>query len=313
MNTRNAENTDSSGPTWEQAWARSTFWSRHRPDAHFHTLSTSTDLIARALTRITVEHDLTRIIDIGAGSGHLLAACHRLQPALESLGIDQRRGPEAPFRWVRATWRTCRGWDVDLSGHFAHPALIVAHEWLDDLPAAVVRRTGRVWRHRCPGAHPDSGPDVTEAEAQWLASWWDAGSTDAEIGSHRDRAWGEIVGLAAPGSVLVVIDYGHRRGDRRPTFVAHRGGAMLDPDSVPPADLDRVNLTAHVAIDAVDHAARAAGAVHVACTRVRDVIDQLAPLEADPLTRLAERSERALLAAPGGPGDFWWLTHRIPT
>lgn len=258
-------------------------------------------------------HQLHQIVDIGAGSGVLLKQLAHFDDLLLT-GIE-RRPPSAELAaegrvsWLQSTWTG--SWSTDITPALAGPALIVAVEFLDDLPAAVVDRRGGSWHHR---RTDDSwGPVVSEADAQWLDRWWDPEMAEAEVGRARDATWAEIARLAAPGSILAVLDYGHLRGHRRPTFTGYRDGRQVRPQ--PP--VDRLNLTAHVAIDAVDAAVRATGASQLTCCQLRDLpplaIDTplAAPPADDPLAALASRSERALVHQSGGPGDFWWLTHRI--
>ena len=70
-----------------------------------------------------------------------------------------------------------------------------------------------------------------------------------EVGSARDLAWADLVARVRRGTLLAV-DYGHTRGDRpaHGTLTAYRDGALVAP--VPDGSCD---LTAHVAVDALDH------------------------------------------------------------
>ena len=68
-------------------------------------------------------------------------------------------------------------------------------------------------------------------------------------GSTRDLAWGDLVCRVRHG-ILLAVDYGHTRGDRPTggTLTAYRAGALVAP--VPDGSCD---LTAHVAVDSLDH------------------------------------------------------------
>ena len=299
--------------TWLDAWMSSTFWKQNQPESHFHGLATVGTLFATAVLQLARERGLRRIIDIGAGHGALLNRLHTLDPTLDLVGIDQRpQPPGCPGTWWMSQWST-DSWSPGLEPLATEPALIVALELLDDIPAPVVQRVDGVWRHQCPDG--SLGPAIHDAEVSWLERWWDEGVPHAEVGHGRDSAWTAIARAASPGSTLLMVDYGHIRGERRPTFTAHRAGHMIDPARLEPSDVGSVNLTAHVAVDAVDAAMRNAGAERHAMDRVRNVIAQMdslaphAPSAPDALTDLARRGERHFYNGPAG--DFWWLCHTM--
>lgn len=299
--------------TWVDAWSSTDFWKRNQPESHFHGLATVGTLFATAVLELARERGLRRIIDIGAGHGALLHRLHALDPTLDLVGIDQRpRPPGCPGTWWMSRW-SADSWSPGLDPLAAGPALIVGLELLDDIPAPVVQHVDDMWRHRCTDG--SIGPAVHDADTVWLERWWDEGVSHAEVGRSRDDAWAAVARAASPGSTLLMVDYGHVRGERRPTFTAHRAGHMIDPTRLGSSDASSVNLTAHVAVDAVDAAMRDAGAERYAMGRVRDVIARLgsSTLDASPapdvLTDLARRGERRFYAGPAG--DFWWLCHTM--
>ncbi|MEU7995749.1 SAM-dependent methyltransferase [Micromonospora sp. NPDC049060] len=164
--------------------------------------------------------------------------------------------------------------------------LLVATEWLDNVPLDVTVHTAEGWRYLLvdPATGAETlGAPVDPADADWLARWWPvpaAGSdgTDptgsgfqaarsaegpsliarsdrpepltavrAEIGRTRDEAWADAVSHVDRGLALAV-DYGHLR-DGRPvdgTLTGYRGGRQVPP--VPDGSRD---VTAHVAVDSV--------------------------------------------------------------
>lgn len=291
--------------TWSQKWRSSPFWHGHQPESHFHTFATCGNVFARMVAVMARQHGLSHVVDIGAGQGALAFGIERAAPELHVTGVDLRPAPPGfPGSWLRSHWDGTR-WSTPLPA--TEPALFVALEWLDDLPASIVTRREGVWRHRT--LDDGLGPRVDTADAAWLDRWWDPGVDEAEVGLTRDRAWAHVAAHAPAGSVLLMVDYGHLRGGRRSTFAAYRDG---HGHPVTSADADDANLTAHVAIDAVDAAARHAGAYRLASVPLVDVIDALpAPREsADPLAALQERAERALLTSTAT--QFWWLCHHIP-
>jgi putative S-adenosyl-L-methionine-dependent methyltransferase len=313
---------------WFDAWVGAAygsdgFWSRERPADHFRTGAGTGTLLAEAVAALLATTPAVRtVVDVGAGDGALLTGLSRLRPELALLGVDRRpRPPELP---ASVGWRTDH-WDVR-AGRWRHgpdgwlaptpgPVLLLAVEWLDDLPTPVVQATGTGWRE------VDVGPDGTEQPGQpvsgpaaaWAARWWPDGRR-AELGLTRDQAWAGLVAAAlARGGLALAVDYGHRR-DARPcagTLTAYAEG-RLRPVRPDPG----LNLTAHVAVDALAAAGEAQGAQTLRLQRQQAVLDELVPLgpaSPDPLQDLVRRSERAALRAARVWGDLWWLLQGPPS
>jgi hypothetical protein len=73
-----------------------------------------------------------------------------------------------------------------------------------------------------------------------------------------------------------------------------------------------MNLTAHVAVDAVRWAGEQAGARTVRQARLAEVVAHLPAVDtADPLAVLARRSERAALASGRVWGGQYWLLQQV--
>ncbi len=195
-------------------------------------------------------------------------------------------------------------------------ALVVAHEWLDVVPCTV----GEVDDHgvlralevdRVTGAEvlgrPVDGPELDWARTHWPTS---SPGERVEVGLSRDEAWTSLLRRVHSG-LAVAVDYGHRGGARpsQGTLAAYREGRAVTP--VPDGSCD---LTAHVAMDTLDH---------------DDLIDQRTALRGlgvdgatppftlaarDPQAYLGElerSSASATLTAPGGFGDFLWAVKRV--
>jgi hypothetical protein len=83
---------------------------------------------------------------------------------------------------------------------------------------------------------------------------------------------------------------------------------------VPAQPSSRVNLTAAVAVDAVEAAGVAAGARTVRLAQQADVVAASRPvsLTEDPLAGLVARSELAALRSPRVWGRQWWLLQAVP-
>jgi SAM-dependent MidA family methyltransferase len=287
------------------------------PRGHFSTATHGPvgRLLAEALLRLADEHGLTRVVDVGAGRGELLQHLYAARPAMRLTGLDvvaRPRGVPEEAEWLvspggRQLPRQLR--DLDR-------ALVVAHEWLDVVPCPVaeVDDEGRL-RHRLvePTTGTESwGPPVSGDELAWAGRHWSTTTAGdrVEVGTTRDAAWADLLTRVRSG-LAVAVDYGHTGGDRpaQGTLAAYREGVQVDP--VPDGTRD---LTAHVAMDSLDH---------------DDLLDQrtllrslgldgrLPPNEQaaqDPqayLRALESASAAAALTDLGGFGGFWWAVKAV--
>lgn len=307
--------------TWFAAWAESAsgpdgFWLGNVPPDHFRTAARDpvglATLIAGLVDR---QPGIQALVDVGAGGGELLTELAHLRPWLRVTGIDLRPRPvglAAGIEWVMGTWDVIgHRWTGAASAALARldrPTMVIAHEWLDDLPCRVVRRGPDGWRELEVDPPTGSTGVALDPESQaWAARWWPVGER-AEIGLTRDRAWATLVDAVAPaGGSALMIDYGHQL-DVRPehgTLAAYRNGRAVEPRARPDT-----NLTAHVAVDAVQSAGEARGARTVLLARQAAVVAQLRPLRtspADQLRDLAQRSHWDALQSRAIWGSFWWL------
>lgn len=291
---------------WRDAWHDALygpggFFLHSRPSDHFRTSVTSSDVFAAAVVKLAREAGLDAVLDLGAGGGELLARLHRIDPTLRLTGVELAARPDLPagVEWLEELPSTFEG-------------LLVAHEWLDNIPCDIVEvdDTGVA---RLVEVEPETGQETLgePVESSWLDRWWplrEPGSR-AEIGAPRDDAWAEAVDRVH--GVALAVDYGHTR-ETRPLFGSLTSFAYgHEVDVVPDGSRD---VTAHVAVDAV------ASPVGAAMERQRDVLARLGvdgtrpPLDlaaSDPqayVAALARASESAELRARSGWGDFWWLT-----
>lgn len=311
------------GLGWRDAWQDALYGPQgfYRDDpgprGHFTTATHGTPgaVLAGALAQLAREHHLTHVVDVGAGRGELLEHIHVVDPSLRLTGVDVvHRPPVLPpaVEWVASPGgRELPDGLQQLSG-----ALVLAHEWLDVVPCTIgevddrgVLRTLEV----DPGTGGESlGRPVDGQELAWAKAHWPTeGAGDrVEVGLSRDRAWTALLERIRHG-LAVAVDYGHRGGARplQGTLTAYRQGREVTP--VPDGTCD---LTAHVAMDTLDH---------------DDLLDQRTALRGlgvdgatppfslaaqDPsayLAALERSSAAATLTAPGGFGDFLWAVKRV--
>jgi SAM-dependent MidA family methyltransferase len=312
---------------WRQAWTAAAygpggFYARgEAPADHFRTSVHASPLFAGAIATLLDRVDATLgrpdpldLVDVGAGRGELLAAVaaadRTYRDRLRLLAVEVRPLARPGVTVVR-----------DVAELPPVVGLLVANEWLDDIPLDVVERT-----HDGPRlvlVDPDGteslGPAPAPADRAWLERWWPQPGDRAEIGRPRDHAWAAAVGRIERG-VAVAIDYGHEAAGRpvAGTLAGYRAGAL-----VPPVPDGRSNLTAHVALDSVAAAGHTAGAGD---TRLDDQRTALLTLGVDPrrppvslartdpqeyVRALAGAGEAAELTDRSGLGAFRWLVQGV--
>ena len=199
------------------------------------------------------------VIDVGSGTGELLTRLAIAGIDARLIGIDLRPRPaglDTAIEWVTGDARVVAGEIRGIRG------VVVAHEFLDDIPCAAVE-AGEDGCPRLMRVDPSSRrlvigePLEDPADLAWLDRWWPVTRPfmRAEIGRSRDTAWAMITGMLDSGAALA-IDYGHTRPERLAgtwdggTLVGYRDGRVVTPL----AD-GSCNLTAHVAIDSVAESA----------------------------------------------------------
>ncbi|ADG90118.1 hypothetical protein TBS_15880 [Thermobispora bispora] len=314
--------------TWRAAMERALygpggFYLRERPARHFRTSVGASPAFADAVIRLAerVDEELGHpdafdLVDVGSGDGKLPAlvlrgAPPRLAARLRITAVDL--APRPAGLDPRITWA------AELPGRIT--GLVIANEWLDNVPVDVVEQTAS--GPRLVLVDPETGeerlgPPPSPEDLAWLARWWplEEPGHRAEVGRPRDEAWASVIVRLSRGTA-VAIDYAHRAGDRPPfgTLAGHRGGAPVPP--VPDGSCD---ITAHVALDACAAAGERAGATATRLTTQREALRALGLRGARPPLELARRdprgyvralgraTEEAELLDPGGLGGFTWLT-----
>lgn len=316
---------------WSEAMATALygpagFYRRHGPAGHFRTSVNASPLFAEAVARLAARVDAALnhpatfdLADVGAGDGRLLVEVldqlpHGLRRRTHALAVELRRRPDTLPGTV--------GWESDLPETVT--GLVLANEWLDNIPCDVVHATdGRLREVLVDPTTGDEqlGGPASEAQLTWQDRWWPGLAEDdrCEVGTARDAAWHDVVGRLTRGAA-VAIDYGHVREERESgllnggTLTGYRNGRQTLP--VPDGTCD---ITAHVAFDSCAAAGRRAGAESTTLLRQRDALDALGPKVAMPSRELAHRDpvayvgqlsragEAAELRDPRSLGGFWWL------
>jgi len=303
---------------WIDAWHEALYgpdglYVRDEPHAHFSTATSPglVEVLASAVVELMRRDGLSRFVDIAGGGGELAAAVCDLAPDLHVTCVEVRSRPadlDPSIEWVRSPGGAALPDALrSLTG-----ALVLAHEWLDNVPCTIAERVGSALQEVCVGTDGTeslAGP-VDEAEAEWAQRWWPQGGR-VEIGTARDDAWADLVSRLDDG-LAVAVDYGHLRQARPQTgsLTAYRLGEVVVP--VPDGSCD---LTAHVAVDSL---------VHDRLLTQRELIRELGLVPASPdramartdpggyLRALAHRSAVAAMSDPDGLGGFRWVLVRRP-
>jgi SAM-dependent MidA family methyltransferase len=313
------------------------FYTRTGPpggaSGHFRTSAHASVLFATAVLRLLAAMDegLGRpakldLVDVGAGGGQLLRRLVELAPAhlakrLRPCGVELAPRPQGlPDRI---------GWGAQLPEPASLTGLLVATEWLDNVPLDVAEGgADGVLRYRLvdPATGDESaGQPISDADTVWARRWWPASGSGwspglrVELGGPRDLAWARAVAAIDRG-VALTVDYGHSRMDRprTGTLTGFQAGRQVRP--VPDGHSD---LTAHVAIDAVRAAGETvAGQPAVLMTQRRALtalgIDGARPPVAlastDPeayVRGLSSASQAAELTDRAGLGGHYWLVQPV--
>lgn len=296
---------------WHEAWEAALygaqgFYRANQPADHFRTSAHTSPFFAAAILELARRIGATGIVDYAAGSGELLGHLRQLHPEIDLMGIELRDRPAALPENIE--WSTVE--PAELTG------LVVANEWLDNVPCAVVEVDGigvpRLVEVCLATGEERLADPVSGASLTWLEHWWplDRPGERAEVGLSRDRAWHRLCHVVQTG-MLVAVDYSHTKGTRPPlgSLTGYRSGV-----EVPPRPDGSTDITAHVAIDSI----LATSGPATTQTTQRDALSELgidavrpprSLAESDPpayLRRLSQAAEAAELMRSPGLGDFSW-------
>jgi SAM-dependent MidA family methyltransferase len=258
------------------------------------------------------------LVDIGAGRGELLAAVHGiladepLGARLRLVAVESAARPQGLAKPIE--------WSGDLPP--AVTGLLVANEWLDNVPCDVAELAADGWRSVEVAADGSQrqGPVVDDEQRAWLSGWWPTDSLTlgarAEIGMPRDSAWHDAVAALDRG-VAVAIDYAHTKYTRPPygSLTGYAHGRQTEP--VPDGTCD---ITAHVALDACAAAATVDWTVHTTqraalqSLGISGVRPPIALASSDPrgyVRALSQAAAGGELTDPSGLGGFGWLAQGV--
>ena len=303
---------------WRDAWHEALYGSRglyraSHPHAHFSTATSPglVDVLAEAVVALCRRKGLRSLVDVAGGGGELVAAVCALAPDLDLTCVEVRPRPVGlpeQVRWVRSPG----GARLPDGLRGLRDALVLAHEWLDNVPCVIAERTdaGLLAVHVAPDGAERLGRPVDLLDRAWADRWWPEGSR-VEIGRARDEAWADLLSRVDSG-LAVAVDYGHTARARpvHGSLTAYRAGELVDP--VPDGTCD---LTAHVAVDSL---------AHDRLVTQRDLLPELGLVAPRPPHDLAAREPAAYLQAlarhtavaalrdPRGLGAFWWVLARRP-
>jgi SAM-dependent MidA family methyltransferase len=322
------DHTDGGFLPWSAAMDRALYG----PAGHFRTSVHASPLFAGAVLRLLRRVDLALgepdrldLVDLGAGRGELLVGIlaelahgedgDALRPRLRLTAVELADRPEG----LAAEIAWCARPPAGTTG------LLIANEWLDNVPCDVVELGPRGPRlvEVAPDGAERLGAEPDRSQQAWLECWWpgwDTGEpgTRAELGLMRDAAWAGAVGSLAAG-LAVAVDYAHTV-DTRPQYGSLTGYAR--GRAVAPVPDGSCDLTAHVALDACAAAASSAAT----WTRVSDQRTVLRRLGlsgrrpdlglagTDPrgyLRALSRAGQAAELTDPAGLGRFGWLLQGV--
>lgn len=313
------------GAPWQQAWQQAMFgprgfWATQQPTDHFRTsvgpaMAEAMLQIARSLPDRRPAERLT-VVDVGAGDGQLLQemAARSLGGHLRLIAVDVRPRPQGlpeSIEWVNGdAVRVLRAL-APIRG------LVMAHEWLDEIPCPVVQVDG-AGVIRLVHVEPESGAQslqerVSPEQQAWLDRWWPLREpgTRAEIGLPRDRAWQKVRECIAEG-VLLATDYDAGAHPPRGTLTAYREGRHVRP--VPDGSCA---ITAHVLLSSCAAAIDPPGE-HLTQREALGRLGLVGALPDPSLTPATEygaalhlANDVARLRHPRGLGSFGWIVHDI--
>jgi NADH dehydrogenase [ubiquinone] 1 alpha subcomplex assembly factor 7 len=205
-----------------------------------------------------------QLVELGPGRGTLMrdalraiaAAAPACRAALDLNLVETspvlRAAQAERLREAEPTWHD------DVAELPAGPAIVIANEFFDALPARQLVRDGGAWRERMVGL---DGERLVFGLAAEPARDVEARAPDGTV-LTLGRAAAEVAAAIAArlvrwGGALLAVDYGHDRPGFGDTLQAVAGHRFADPLDAP----GEADLTVHVDFSALARAVGAVGAV----------------------------------------------------
>ena len=253
---------------WELAWEAAAlgprgFYMHAMPYDHFTTSVEQAQLTDKLLPylRAALANGPVTFIDVGAGTGLLSEHLHAHltedeQEHTQILCMDLRPRPEQlnpKFKWIQGDIRET------ISQVPSGNTVLVAHEFLDDLPCAIIEVNEAGLAHVVVTDSTSGkqllGPLLQQGSPDdaWLQHWWPTVRPfmRCEVGRARDICWNQLTSVVTSG-FAIAVDYAHTYEDRvrglwdGGTLAGYAHGAIATPVAN-----GKSNITAHVAIDAL--------------------------------------------------------------
>jgi NADH dehydrogenase [ubiquinone] 1 alpha subcomplex assembly factor 7 len=266
--------------------------------------------------------DPVLLVELGPGRGTLMADALRaaaVRPAFRrALRVHLVETSPVLRAAQKGTLGETASWHETLETLPHGPALVIANEFFDALPAHQFVRTEAGWRERVVKLDPSGdglsfGLAERGTKAQRLipkrladaavGTQWEVSPTALVIAAQLGRR------VAEDGGAALVIDYGHVLGGTGETLQAVRGHERHEPLAEP----GTADLTTHVDFAALADAASAAGATCHGPTTQRAFLRALGlELRAAALVKAATPEQAPLvesgagrLIEPGGMGTLF--------
>lgn len=267
-----------------------------------------------------------RIAEIGPGTGalaeSLLRHLHATKPELATsvqYTLIEPDAKSASAQRQRLDSLAEINASPDLADLDADQHLIVANELLDALPVHLLRFETGAWRELYVDYSPGGGFHTVTAEPSsdsLLDPLRAVGQTErqvVEVGPERSRIVEALAGSLADRGVLLLFDYGYRRERLYASW--RRDGTLMTfrrhvPGDDPLAHPGEQDITAHVDIDQIWEASRAAGLTPLPTLSQAEwlhnlgaaVLPAVAEAGSDTGAYLAARRAAETLTDPGGLG-----------
>lgn len=205
-----------------------------------------------------------RLAELGPGRGTLMADALRAARAAPDFYGDLsvtmvETSPALQARQQRMLQNADRTieWAESVEQIAAGPAIVLANEFFDALPARHYVKTAEGWRERQVGLADGRLVFGAAAEVEPYLTVEAPFGAVLEVGAVGQRIMMTLAArIVQQGGALLVVDYGHSETSLGETLQAMRDHAYVDPLESP----GEADLTTHIDFSGLARAAKAAGA-----------------------------------------------------